>query len=146
MNGRPGCFAPRRVCGDTYICPIGITKFWYPDSGCGITPAPMSMVIRLSSKGPLARRISHALVHGSASITSRQVVEYIRAFKSLYPDSDIELAHPMIMARGYGDAPGVDYIQLVDADVFEDGEIELADWWGPYALWENDRPQSRAMA
>jgi hypothetical protein len=74
------------------------------------------------------------------------VVEYIRAFKSQYPDSDIELAQPMIMARGYGDDAGLDYVQLVDADVFEDDEIELADWWGPYALWENERPQSRATA
>jgi hypothetical protein len=104
------------------------------------------MVKRSSSKGPLARKIAHALEHGSASITSRQVVEYIRAFKSHYPDSDIELAQPMIMARGYGDDPGLDYVQLVDADVFEDGKIELADWWGPYALWKNDRPQSRATA
>ena len=104
------------------------------------------MVKRHSSKGPLARKIAHALEHGSASITSRQVVEYIRAFKSQYPDSDIELAQPMIMARGYGDDAGLDYVQLVDADVFEDDEIELADWWGPYALWENERPQSRATA
>ncbi len=99
-----------------------------------------------SSKGPLARKIAHALKHGSANITSRQVIEYVRAFKSRYPDSDIELAQPMVMARGYGDEPGLDYVQLVDSDVFEDGEIELADWWGPYALWENDRPQSRATA
>jgi len=104
------------------------------------------MVKRSSSKGPLARKVAHALEHGEASITSRQVVEYIRAFKSQYPDSDIELAQPMIMARGYGDDPGLDYVQLVDSDVFEGGEIELADWWGPYALWENDRPQSRATA
>ena len=104
------------------------------------------MVNRSSTQGPLARRIAHALAHGSASITSQLVVEYIRAFKSLYPDSDIELAHPMIMARGYGDDPGLDYVQLVDADVFEDGEIELADWWGPYELWENEGPQSRALA
>ena len=60
------------------------------------------MVKRSSSKGPLARKIAHALDHGSASIPSRQVIEYIRAFKSQYPDSDIELAQPMIMARGYG--------------------------------------------
>ena len=92
------------------------------------------MVKRSSSEGPLARKIAHALKHGYASITSLQVVEYIRAFKSRYPDSDIELAQPMIMARGYGDDPGLDYVQLVDSDVFEDGEIELADWWGPYAL------------
>ena len=104
------------------------------------------MVNRSSSKGPLARKIAHALEHGSATITGRQVVEYIRAFKSQYPDSDIELAQPMVMARGYGDDPGLDYVQLVDADVFEDDEIVLADWWGPYALWENDRPQSRATA
>jgi hypothetical protein len=104
------------------------------------------MVKRSSSKAPLARKIAHVLKHGSASITSRQVVEYIRAFKSRYPDSDIELAQPMIMARGYGDEPGLDYIQLVDSDVFEDDEIDLADWWGPYALWENERPQSRATA
>lgn len=104
------------------------------------------MVNRSSSKGPLARKIAHALEHGSSRITSRQVVEYIREFKSRYPDSDIELAQPMIMARGYGDDPGLGYVQLVDADVFEDDEIELADWWGPYALWKNDRPQSRAMA
>jgi hypothetical protein len=104
------------------------------------------MVKSSSSKGPLARKIAHALEHGFVSITSRQVVEYIRAFKSQYPDSDIELAQPMIMARGYGDDPGLDYVQLVDADVFEDDEIELADWWGPYALWKNDRPQSRATA
>ena len=104
------------------------------------------MVKRSSSKGPLARRITHALEHGSASITSRQVVEYIRAFKLQYPDSDIELAQPMVMARGYGGDNGLDYIQLVDSDVFEDDEIVLADWWGPYALWENDRPQSRATA
>jgi hypothetical protein len=104
------------------------------------------MVKRSSSQGPLARKIARALEHGSASITSQEVIEYIRAFKSQYPDSDIELAQPMIMARGYGDDPGLDYIQLVDADVFEDEEIELADWWGPYALWKNDRPQSRATA
>ena len=104
------------------------------------------MVKGSSSKAPLARKIAHVLKHGSASITGQEVVEYIRAFKSQYPDSDIELAQPMIMARGYGDGPGLDYVQLVDADVFEDGEIELADWWGPYALWENDRPQSRATA
>ncbi len=121
-------------------------KFWYPGSGCGITPAPLSMVKRSLSKPPLARKIAHALEHGSASITGRQVVEYIRAFKSRHPDSDIELAQPMIMARGYGDDPGLDYVQLVDADVFEDEEIVLADWWGPFALWENDRPQSRATA
>jgi hypothetical protein len=104
------------------------------------------MVKRSSSKGPLARKIAHALEYGSASITSRQAIEYIRAFKSQYPDSDIEMAQPMIMARGYGDNAGLDYIQLVDADVFEDDEIVLADWWGPYALWKNDLPQSRATA
>jgi hypothetical protein len=104
------------------------------------------MVKRFSSKGPLERKIAHALAHVSARITGQEVIEYIRAFKSQYPDSDIELAQPMIMARGYGDGPGLDYVQLVDADVFEDGEIELADWWGPYALWKNDRPQSRATA
>jgi hypothetical protein len=104
------------------------------------------MVKRSSSKGLLARKIARALEHGSASITNRQVVEYIRVFKSRYPDSDIELAQPMIMARGYGDDPGLDYIQLVDSDVFEDDAIELADWWGPYALWKNDLPQSRATA
>src|SRR5712692_10326162 len=101
------------------------------------------MVKRSSSERPLARKIAHALTHGSANVTSGQVIGYIRAFKSRYPDSDIELAQPMIMARGYGDDPGLDYIQLVDADVFEDEEIVLADWWGPFALWENDRPQSR---
>jgi len=68
------------------------------------------MVKRSSSKGPLAGKIALALEHGSASITSRQVVEYIQAFKSQYPDSDIELAQPMIMARGYGDDPGLDYV------------------------------------
>ena len=104
------------------------------------------MVKRSTSKGPLTRKIARALEHGSVSITSQEVIEYIRAFKSQYPDSDIELAQPMIMARGYGDNAGLHYMQLVDADVFEDDEIELADWWGPYALWENDRPQSRAMA
>jgi hypothetical protein len=104
------------------------------------------MVKRSSSKAPIARKIARALEHGSASITSKEVIEYIRAFKSQYPDSDIELAQPMIMARGYGDDPGLDYIQLVDSDVFEDDEIMLADWWGPYALWKNDRPQSRATA
>jgi hypothetical protein len=105
------------------------------------------MVKRSSSKAPIARKIARALEHGSASITSKEVIEYIRAFKSQYPDSDIELAQPMIMARGYGgDNAGLDYIQLVDSDVFEDGEIELADWWGPFALWKNDRPQSRATA
>lgn len=85
-----------------------IAKFWHPGSGCGITPAPSSMVKCPSSKVPLARKIARALEHGSASITSRQVVEYIRAFKSRHPDSDIELAQPMIMARGYGDDPGPD--------------------------------------
>jgi hypothetical protein len=70
----------------------------------------------------------------------------IRAFKSQYPDSDIELAQPMIMARGYGDNAGLDYVQLVDSDVFEDDEIVLADWWGPYELWKNDLPQGRATA
>jgi hypothetical protein len=104
------------------------------------------VVKRSSSKGTLARKIARALEHGSARITSRQVVEYIREFKSRYPDSDIESAQPMIMARGYGDDPGLDYVQLIDADLFEDDEIELADWWGPYALRKNDRPQSRAMA
>ena len=104
------------------------------------------MVKRSSSKGPLARKIARAIEHGSASITSLQVIEYIRAFKLRYPASDIELAQPMIMTRGYGDNPGLDYVQLVDSDVFEDAEIELADWWGPYALWANDRPQSRALA
>jgi hypothetical protein len=104
------------------------------------------MVKRSSSKAPIARKIARALEHGEASITSKEVIEYIRAFKSQYPDSDIELAQPMIMARGYGGDNGLDYIQLVDSDVFEDGEIELADWWGPFALWENDRPQSRATA
>lgn len=104
------------------------------------------MVKRSSSKAPLARKIARALEHGSIRVTSRQVVEYIRAFKSRYPGSDIESAQPMIMARGYGDDPGLDYVQLVDADVFEGNEIELADWWGPYALWKNDRPQSRVMA
>jgi hypothetical protein len=104
------------------------------------------MVKRSSSQGPLARKIARALEHGSASITSQEVIEYIRAFKSQYPDSDIELAQPMIMARGYGDNAGLDYIQLIDADVFEDDEIVLADLWGPYALWKNDRPQSRATA
>jgi len=104
------------------------------------------MVKRSSSKAPLARKIAHALARGSASITSPQVVEYIRAFKSQHPDSDIELAQPMIMARGYGDNAGLDYVQLVDSDVFEDDEIVLADWWGPYALWKNDLPQSRATA
>ena len=104
------------------------------------------MVKRSSSKAPLARKIAHALARGSASITSPQVVEYIRAFKSQHPDSDIELAQPMIMARGYGDNAGLDYVQLVDSDVFEDGEIVLADWWGPYALWKNDLPQGRATA
>jgi hypothetical protein len=104
------------------------------------------MVKRSSPEGPLARGIARALEHGSASITGRQVVEYIRAFKSRYPGSDIELAQPMVMARGYGDDPGLDYVQLADADVLEDGEIVLADWWGPYALWKNDRPQSRATA
>src|SRR6266851_4875159 len=104
------------------------------------------MVKRSSTQGPLARRIAHALAHGSPSITSRLVVEYIRAFKSLYPDSDIELAHPMIMARGYGDDPGLDYVQLVDADVFEDDEIVFPEWWGPFALYRaNERPQNRAM-
>ena len=102
------------------------------------------MVKRSSSKGPLARKIARAIEHGSASITGRLVVEYIRAFKSRYPDSDVELAQPMIMARGYGD--DLDYIQLVDADVFEDDGVVLADWWGPYALWKNDRPRSRATA
>lgn len=123
-----------------------IAKFWHPGSGCGITPAPSSMVKRSPSKAPLARKIARALEHGSASITSRQAVEYIRAFKSRHPDSDIELAQPMVMARGYGGDNGLDYLQLVDSDVFEDGEIVLADWWGPYALWKNDLPQSRAMA
>jgi hypothetical protein len=104
------------------------------------------MVKRSSLKGPLARKIAHALEHGEACITSGQVVEYIRAFKSQYPDSDIELAQPMIMARGYGNDPGLDYMQLMDADVFEDDEIVLAEWWGPYALWKNDLPQSRATA
>ncbi len=127
-------------------CAATIAKFWHQGSGCGITPAPLSMVKRSSSKVPLARKIARALEHGSASIISRQVVEYIRAFKSQYQDSDVELAQPMVMARGYGGDPGPDYVQLVDADVFEDGEIELAEWWGPYALWENDRPQSRATA
>jgi len=103
------------------------------------------MVKRSYSKG-LARRIVQALEHGSASITRWQMVEYIRAVKSQHPDSDIELAQPMIMARGYGDDAGLDYVQLVDADVFEDGEIQLADWWGPYALWKNERSQSRATA
>jgi len=55
------------------------------------------MVKRSSSKGPLARKIARAIEHGSASITSLQVIEYIRAFKLRYPDSDIELAQPMIM-------------------------------------------------
>jgi hypothetical protein len=128
------------------IISIAITKFWYPGSGCGITPAPLSMVKRSSSEAPIARKIARALEHGSASITSKEVIEYIRAFKSQYPDSDIELAQPMIMARGYGGDNGLDYIQLVDSDVFEDDEIMLADWWGPYALWKNDRPQSRATA
>ena len=104
------------------------------------------MVKRSTSKGPLARKIARALEHGEARITSQEVIEYIRAFKSQYPDSDIELAQPMIMARGYGDDPGLDYMQLVDADVFEDDDIELADWWGPYALWKNDRPQLGATA
>ena len=98
----------------------------------------------------MAWRPNENLIDGELSNrvpgTSRQVVEYIRAFKSQYPDSDIELAQPMIMARGYGDNAGLDYMQLLDADVFEDDEIVLADWWGPYALWENDRPQSRATA
>ena len=80
------------------------------------------MVKRSSFKGPLARKIARAIEHGSASITSLQVIEYIRAFKLRYPDSDIELAQPMIMARGYGDNPGLDYLQLVDSDVFEDDE------------------------
>jgi hypothetical protein len=35
----------------------------------------------------------------------------------------------MIKARGYGDDPGLDYLQLVDSDVFEDGAIVPADWW-----------------
>jgi hypothetical protein len=74
------------------------------------------------------------------------VVEYVRAFKSRYPHTDIELAQPMVMARGYGDDPGLDYVQLVDSDLFEDDEIVLASWWGPYALWKNDRPQSRGTA
>src|SRR5437899_3832951 len=78
------------------------------------------MVKRSSSKGPLARKIARAIEHGSVSITSLQVIEYIRAFKLRYPDSDIELAQPMIMARGYGDNPGLDYVQLVDSDVFEE--------------------------
>ena len=104
------------------------------------------MLKRSTSKGPLTRKIARALEHGSASITSQEVIEYIRAFKSQYPNSDIELAQPMIMARGYGDDPGLDYVQLVDADVFEDDEIVLAPLWGPYALWKNDLPQSRATA
>ena len=106
----------------------------------------MSKLKRSTSKGPLTRKIARALEHGSASITSQEVIEYIRAFKSQYPNSDIELAQPMIMARRYGDNAGLDYMQLLDADVFEDDEIVLAPWWGPYALWKNDLPQSRATA
>src|SRR5713226_3478231 len=115
-----------------------ITTFWYPRSGCGIPPALLSKLKRSTSKGPLTRKIARALEHGSASITSQEVIEYIRAFKSQYPNSDIELAQPMIMARRYGDNAGLDYMQLLDADVFEDDEIVLAPWWGPYALWKND--------
>ena len=104
------------------------------------------MVKRSSLKGPLARKIAYALEHGSADITSRQMVKYIRVFKSRYPDSDIELAQPMLMARGY-DYPGFDYTQLVDSDVFKADEIVFPEWWGPFALYgKNDEPQDRAMA
>ncbi len=88
------------------------------------------MLKRSTSKGPLTRKIARALEHGSASITSQEVIEYIRAFKSQYPNSNA----------------GLDYMQLLDADVFEDDEIVLAPLWGPYALWKNDLPQSRATA